>query len=289
MTLEQLRIFVAVAERLSMTRAAEALHLTQPAVSAAVAALEERHATRLFDRVGRGLVLSDAGRVFLPEAKAVLARAEAAQRMLDDLAGLRRGELRIAASQTVAGYWLPARMARFAAAHPGVKMALTVSNTAQATAAVLAGDVDLAFVEGPADDPHLLSERVGGDRLGLYVAPGHPLLEARIDRVSLRRAAWVLREPGSGTRDHFATSVAAAGVALGDLDVRLELPSNGAVLTAVEAGGLVTVVSDLAAAARLAAGLVARLDYALPERAFLLLAHRERHRSRATEAFVSRL
>ena len=65
MTLEQLRIFVGVAERLSMTRAAEALHLTQPAVSAAVAALEERHATRLFDRVGRGLALSEAGRVFL--------------------------------------------------------------------------------------------------------------------------------------------------------------------------------------------------------------------------------
>ncbi len=289
MTLEQLRIFVAVAERLSMTRAAEALHLTQPAVSAAVAALEERHATRLFDRVGRGLTLSDAGRVFLPEAKAVLARAAAAQRMLDDLAGLRRGELRIAASQTVAGYWLPARMARFAAAHPGVKLPLTVGNTAQAAAAVLAGEADLGFVEGRVDDPHLRAEQVGGDRLGLYVAPGHPLLGARIDRVSLRQAAWVLREPGSGTRDHFATAIASVGVALGDLDVRLELPSNGAVLAAVEAGGLVTAVSDLAAAARLAAGQVARLDFRLPERAFTMLTHRERHRSRAAETFVAEL
>lgn len=289
MTLEQLRIFVAVAERLNMTRAAEALHLTQPAVSAAVAALEERHATRLFDRIGRGLALSDAGRVFLPEAKAVLARAAAAQRMLDDLAGLRRGELRIAASQTVAGYWLPARMARFAAAHPGLRLPLSVGNTAQAAAAVLAGEADLAFVEGRVDDPHLRAERVGGDRLGLYVAPGHLLLGARIDRVSLRQAAWVLREPGSGTRDHFAAAVASVGVALGDLDVRLELPSNGAVLAAVAAGGLVTAVSDLAAAARLAAGQVARLDFRLPERAFTMLTHRERHRSRAVETFVAEL
>ena len=87
MTLEQLRIFVAVAERLHMTRAAEALHLTQSAASAAVAALEARYGAKLFDRVGRGLALSDAGAAFLPEAQAVLARAEAAAQALDDLAG----------------------------------------------------------------------------------------------------------------------------------------------------------------------------------------------------------
>jgi DNA-binding transcriptional LysR family regulator len=289
LTLEQLRIFVAVAERLHMTRAAEALHVTQSAASASIAALEARYGVRLFDRVGRGLELSEAGRVFLPEAKAVLARAAAAQRMLDDLAGLRRGELRLAASQTVAGYWLPARMARFAAAQPGVKLSMTVGNSTQAAASVLAGEADLAFVEGRVDDPHLRAAEVGGDRLGLYVAPGHPLLGARIDRVSLRQAAWVLREPGSGTRDHFAQAIASVGVALPDLDVRLELPSNGAVLAAVEAGGLVAAVSDLAAAARLAAGHVARLDFPLPERAFTMLAHRERHPSRAAEAFVAAL
>ena len=287
MTLEQLRIFVAVAERRSMTRAAEMLRLTQPAVSAAVAALEERHATRLFDRVGRGISLSDAGRAFLPEAQAVLARAEAAQRMLDDLAGLRRGALRVAASQTVASYWLPARMARFVGLHPGIRMPLSVGNTAQAVAAVLAGEADLAFVEGPVDDPHLRAVRVGGDRLGLYVAPGHSLLGRRIDRVSLRAAGWVLREPGSGTRAHFAAAMGALGITFDDLDIRLELPSNGAVLAAVEAGGLVAAASDIAAAPRLAAGYVARLDHDLPERAFTMVAHRERHRSRAAEAFIA--
>ena len=104
MTLEQLRIFVTVAETLNMTRAAEALHLAQPSVSAAVAALESRHGLRLFDRVGRGLELSAAGRTFLPEARAVLAAAQDAARALDDLAGLRRGTLALAASQTVATY-----------------------------------------------------------------------------------------------------------------------------------------------------------------------------------------
>jgi len=102
MTLEQLRIFVAVAERLHMTRAAEALHLTQSAVSAAVAALEARYGVRLFDRVGRGLALNATGAAFLPEARAVLAQAEAAEQALDDLAGLRRGTVRLFASQTIA-------------------------------------------------------------------------------------------------------------------------------------------------------------------------------------------
>ncbi len=289
MTLEQLRIFAAVAERLSMTRAAEMLHLSQPAVSAAIAALEERHATRLFDRVGRGIMLSDAGRLFLPEAQAVLARVAEAQRVLDDMAGLRRGALRIAASQTVASYWLPARMARFAAALPGIDLPLSVGNTAQAAAAVLAGEADLGFVEGRVDDPLLRAEPIGGDRLGLYVAPGHSLLGRRIDRVSLRAAAWVLREPGSGTREHFAGAIAGLGLSLSDLDIRLELPSNGAVLAAVEAGGLITAVSDLAAAPRLAAGSVTRLALDLGARAFTMLSHRERHRGRALEAFVARL
>jgi DNA-binding transcriptional LysR family regulator len=129
MTLEQLRIFVEVAQSLNMTRAAQALNLTQPSVSAAIAALEGRHGLRLFDRVGRSIELSEAGRAFLPEARGVLARAREAAQALDDLAGLRRGHLRIAASQTVATYWLPARMARFAQRHPGITLALTLGNT----------------------------------------------------------------------------------------------------------------------------------------------------------------
>ena len=121
MTLEQLRIFVAVAERLHMTQAGRALRVTQSAASAAVAALESRHDVLLFDRVGRGLELSQAGRVFLPEAKAVLARAEAASRALDELAGFERGSIAIAASQTVANYWLPERLTAFARVYPYLK------------------------------------------------------------------------------------------------------------------------------------------------------------------------
>src|SRR5579875_1579405 len=139
MTLEQLRIFVAVAERQHMTRAAEALNLTQSAVSAAVAALEGRYSVSLFDRVGRGLKLTEAGHAFLPEAQAVLARAAAAAQALDDLVGLKRGRVTIHASQTIASYWLPDRLARFAGAHPLIALDLHVGNTAQVARAVAEG------------------------------------------------------------------------------------------------------------------------------------------------------
>ena len=113
MTLEQLRIFVAVAEREHLTRAAEALNLTPSAVSSAIRVLEERYATALFHRTGRRIELTEAGLAFLPEARATLARAQSADLFLTEIGGLKRGTLTLAASQTVAGYWLPPRLMRF--------------------------------------------------------------------------------------------------------------------------------------------------------------------------------
>jgi len=134
MTLEQLRIFVAVAEKQHVTRAASELNLTQSATSAAIAALEARYGIKLFDRIGRGVVLTQTGRDFLIEARAVLARARAAAQLLTDLAGLKRGSLTIAASQTVANYWLPGRLQAFHAAYPGIDLKIPCSPSARPTA-----------------------------------------------------------------------------------------------------------------------------------------------------------
>jgi DNA-binding transcriptional LysR family regulator len=296
MTLEQLRIFVAVAERLHMTRAAEALHLTQSAASASVAALEARYGARLFNRVGRGLVLSDAGEAFLPEARAVLARAAAAAQALDDLAGLKRGRIEIHASQTIASYWLPPRLARFAGAHPQVTLDLHVGNTTQVARAVREGEADLGFAEGRLEDDALARTRVGADRLVVVAASDHPLLgkglvagQSRLTVADLLACDWVLREEGSGTRSEFQRALSGLGVDTGALAVRLALPSNEAVLGAVASGQMLSAVSDLAAAPLIAAGRVAALAIDLPERDFDLLTDRRRHRSRAAAAFVEGL
>src|SRR5579863_8062890 len=181
MTLEQLRIFVAVAEREHVTRAAEALNLAQSAASAAIAALEGRHGTTLFHRVGRHIELTEAGRLFLHEAKAVLARAEAAELTLAELGELKRGVLNLAASQTIASYWLPRHLVAFRRSHPGIDVRLTVGNTTQAVRAVNEGLVELGFVEGVVNAPNLVTQPIARDRMVIVVVPDHPM--ARCDTV----------------------------------------------------------------------------------------------------------
>ena len=139
----------------------------------AVAALEARHGTQLFDRVGRGLALNAAGAAFLPEARAVLAQAEAAEQALDDLAGLKRGAVRLFASQTIAAYWLPPRMAAFARAHPEIQLHLSIGNTHRVVEAVLAGEAELGLIEGAFEASRVEKVRIDADRLVVVAAPGH--------------------------------------------------------------------------------------------------------------------
>lgn len=287
MTLEQLRIFVAVATREHVTRGARDLNLTQSAVSAAIAALEARHAVKLFDRVGRRVALTEAGRAFLAEAQSVLGRAAAAEVVLADLAGLKRGALRLAASQTVANYWLPRRLTAFQREFPGVAVTLAIGNTEQAAALVRDGAADLGVVEGEVDDPLLAAEPAGADEMALVVAPGHEW--ARGGTLDLRRTRWVLREPGSGTRAAFERAVTAAGLAMAEIEVALELPSNEAVEAAVEAGAGAAIVSRLVVERSIRLGSLFRVPFALPARRFLALTHRQRYTTRAAAEFARML
>jgi DNA-binding transcriptional LysR family regulator len=176
-TLEQLRIFAAVAKRQHVTHAAHALNLSQSAASAAISALEEHHGVRLFDRVGRAIELTEVGRLLLEEAKAVLARAAAAELASAEFAGLRRGTLSLQASQTIFSYWLPRYLVMFRRAHPQIKLDVANGNTAQVAAAVRKGVAELGFVEGSVDDPSLSSLLVGRDQLILVVGPEHPWVD----------------------------------------------------------------------------------------------------------------
>jgi len=288
MTLEQLRIFIAVAERQHVTQAASALNLTQSATSAAIAALEARYGVKLFDRIGRGIVLTQTGRDFLVEARSVVARARDAVQVLHDLAGLTRGSLALAASQTVANYWLPPRLQAFQKAHPGIDIRVSIANTEQVAQAVDVGAADLGFVEGTVTNPHLATRRIDGDELVVVVGMSHPWVQhRRITAKQLTATGWVLREPGSGTRAMFEAALKKLGVRPQALRVELELPSNEAVRAAVEAGDCATAISDLVVAHSLAAGLLHRVQLDLPRRAFYLLRHKQRHAGNAETALLA--
>jgi DNA-binding transcriptional LysR family regulator len=271
-----------------MTRAAEALNLAQSAVSAAVAALEARHGARLFHRVGRGIELTEAGALFLDEARAVLARAEAAEQVLAELGGLQRGSLALYSSKTIASYWLPRHLVAFRRAHPAIDIRLSVGNTAEVAAAVHEGEAELGFVEGAIDDPTLAAIEVARDQLVVVVGAEHPWSTAvRVGLAQLLDTEWVVREPGSGTRSEFEAAVSAAGIDPGALRIALELPSNEAIRAAVEAGLGATAISASVAAPSLEVGLLHQVKVSLPERAFHAVHHIERHRSAAAQKLLA--
>lgn len=282
MTLEQLRIFVAVAEREHVTRAAEAIGVTQSAASNAIATLEARHGVKLFHRVGRGIELTDAGRFFLSEARAVLARAAEAEAALSDYGGLRRGHLRLVASQTIAAYWLPERLAAFRTRYPAIELSVAIDNSEGAARAVLNGVADLGFVEGEIDEPALAHWPVGTDRMMLVSTTA---AEA-ITNDWISAGLWVMREKGSGTRSTFETAVRGRGVDPAALNVALTLPSNEAVLAAVLAGAGCAVLSQLVVRSALETRRLQALPFDLPARPFFGLRHKERYRSKAADALL---
>lgn len=287
MTLEQLRIFVAVAERQHVTQAAQEINITQSAASSAIAALEERYAVKLFDRVGRRIELTDAGRIFLSEARGVLARAATAEKALQDLAGMKRGTLSIVASQTIINYWLPPFLATFHQRYPDIKLKLSAGNTQRVATATHEGAADIGFIEGAIDNPNLSVRSIEGDRLVIVVGPAHALAaKPNLDRSDIMSIKWVLREQGSGTRTEFERALKALSLTLADLDVALELPSNEAVCAAVEAGVGATAISNLVVESALLSGRLVSPDFPLPRRSFYVLQHKQRYVSQAELALL---
>jgi DNA-binding transcriptional LysR family regulator len=290
MTLDQLRIFVAVAERGHVTKAAELLGISQSAASAAIRSLEQGHGVQLFNRVGRNIEISQTGRRFLPEAKAVLERAAVAHNVLEHVSQTIAGSLSIAASQTIASYWLPRRLASFHEAYPAVRLSVSIGNTRQVEANVLDGAADLGLVEGRTESDILRRTKVDVDRLMLVVASSHPeIAELSHGRPDIRGLRWIIREGGSGTREVLEDLARREGISLTDLQIFLVLPSNEAVRQAVEAGAGATIISELVVARAVAEGSLRSIPLELPKRDFAVITHRDRQSSLAQIALKAHL
>lgn len=290
MTLDQLRIFAAVAEREHITRAADALDMTQSSVSVAISTLEREFGAKFFHRLGRGIVLTEGGKLFLNEARAILARAETAALVMGEFTGLARGRLEIMASHTITSHLLPARLADFRRAYPGIQLAVSVGNSDQVKMAILNGTIELGFAEGPIndiEDPALAAEAVADDPLVVIAPIGHRWSKLR--RFSAKELAseyWVVREDGSGTRAGFFKVLETIGVPRIDVQIALELPSNHAVLEAVIAGAGPAILSERVCAAACSSGQVAKIPIQLLSRKFFAIQHMDRFRSRAVTAFL---
>jgi len=241
-SLRQLEVFLAVARAQSFRRAAETLHLSQPALSQHVAELERALGARLLDRLGRRVALTEAGRIVEDHGLRVFSTLASAREAIGELGGVSRGSLVVGASTTPGIYLMPALMSAFERAYPGVSIDLRIGNSRLVEEQVRANDLDLGVVGGHGLGPGEECLAAGLlDDLVLIVPPAHPWARgARLDPARLERERLLTREPGSATREVTERALLRAGVKLGRT---MELGHTEAIKQAVMAGLGVAFVS----------------------------------------------
>jgi DNA-binding transcriptional LysR family regulator len=207
-----LQAFLAVAETGSFSRAAERIYLTQPAISKRIAALERRFDAQLFDRIGRRVQLTEAGRALFERSRSILAELDDAKRSLANLSGQIRGSLSLATSHHIGLHRIPDTLKRFHARYPDVRLDLRFMDSEQACHAVVRGELELAVVTlPPAPIAQLRCEHVWHDPLDVVVAPNHPLAAQR--NATLRELLdhpAILPGPGTYTREIILKALGAA-------------------------------------------------------------------------------
>ena len=272
MTLNQLKIFITIAEIGNVTKAAEFLGITQSAASASVASIENTYQVKLFERVGRKIVLSEVGKRFLPEAQNVIASAKNASKNLRFLGKKIVGTINIAASQTIANYWLPKRISVFHTRHPDVSLHVSMLNTENVKKSVIRGNADIGFVEANIVSDELELTEVDKDKIVLVGSKSRwssfNLMENSID---FKNLPWIVREQGSGTRKVLEDIVLKKNLSWRDLDIILELPSNESVREAVIAGTGFTLISQHVVDLSLENGLLKAANLNLPPRSYQML------------------
>jgi DNA-binding transcriptional LysR family regulator len=234
----RLVVFEAVAERLSFTQAAEILHVSQPAITSHIKALEDDLTVRLFERRNGKVTITPAGKLLQTYTKELHSLSEGVLRKIGSLQGEERGRLAIGASTTIAQYVLPKLVAEFLRVHPGVQVAVTSGNTQEIVTEVLERQKVLGLIEGPPGTADLRIEDFLEDEIAIIVAGGHPWTESAAGPTlrDLASEPLVLREAGSGTRRVVEDSLKKAGLTLRDLHVVMELDSTEAIKSGVEAG-----------------------------------------------------
>ncbi|MFZ5591170.1 MAG: selenium metabolism-associated LysR family transcriptional regulator [Bacillota bacterium] len=263
MNIKQLEAFLLVAEMGSFTKAARKLFLSQPAVSFLIKSLEEEMEVELFSRQERRVELSTAGRLLLPEARQLLKQYQRMHCLLEELKGLKTGLLELGASTIPGEYLLPWYIGYFRQKYPGVKVTLRVSGSGDVMDWLKERLIDIGIAGRPAPSADIISEPWLADSLVLLVPPGHEWADGQRVRVrDLVGQPFILREPGSGTRQVWEERLATAGLSVADLSVVMEMGSTRAVISAVQAGLGIGVVSYWAAAECLALRLVKHVQVA---------------------------
>ncbi|MCB5186839.1 LysR family transcriptional regulator [Methylobacillus caricis] len=284
-TLRQLEVFVAIARLENVSRAAEALSLSQSAASTALAELERQFDCKLFDRMGKVLKLNELGRSLLPMAAALLDRAAEIESILQGKAAF--GLLKVGATLTIGNYLATLLIGSFMKQHIECQVQLYVQNTNSVMNQVAMYDLDLGLIEGDCHHPDLEVEPWIEDELTVFCSPQHPLaLHKQASLDELLQESWVLRERGSGTRETFDHALRHYHTRL---NVKLVLEHTEAIKRAVESGLGLGCVSHLALKDDIARGNLVAIQ--TPEldlrRQFMFVWHKKKYQTTAVREFLN--
>jgi len=286
MDVRGLEVFLSVAKHLNYTRAGEEVNLSQPSVSVRIRQLETELGVKLFEQLGKKVVLTEAGQVLVPHARRVIAAIEDAKQSIDELQGLERGSLRIGASTTPGMYLIPRVIARFKGRYPKIEIHLGIKDTRQIEAGVINNDYDFGFVGG-----HLVGDEVAvlpwlTDELVLIVAPDHRLVRKRsIKADTLKKEKFIVRESGSATRAAVLNHLEKSELRI---EAIMEMENPESVKKAVQSGLGIALISKFAVETELKAKIlvavrVSDLDI---RRELKIVYRRDKHLGRAAQAFI---
>jgi DNA-binding transcriptional LysR family regulator len=284
----RLQVFHAVAKHLSFTKAAEALFMTQPAVTFQIKQLEEHFNTRLFERGHGRIGLTPAGHIVLEYAERILALSAELDTRVKEMTGEVSGPLLVGASTTIAEFLLPQVLGEFKSKHPKVQPRLVVGNSETVESRVAEYTLDIGFIEAPSHLASVMTDVCCEDELQAVCAPAHPL--ARFKSATAKQLAqfpYISREPGSGTREVTDQYFRKAGIAPESLNVMMELGSPEALKGLVATGLGFAIMSRAAVARESRAGLLVRVPL-VPRlnRDLSVVYPKEKFRSRLVNTFV---
>ncbi|MFD2331343.1 LysR family transcriptional regulator [Cohnella sp. GCM10020058] len=284
-----LQVFVVAAEMRNFSRAAERLHMTQPAVSQHVRALETALGARLLDRSSKSVALTRAGEIVLRHAKEIGLLYDRMQEMVDELSGSVRGPLAIGASYTFGEYVLPRTLADLMRVYPDIKPSIAIANTAEIAERLRKRELDVGIVEGEEIGPGLESRRIAGDEMVIVAGAEHALAGAdEVEGARLQEETWLVRERGSGTRAATEQMFETWGIRPPRM---MELGSTQLVKEMAEAGLGITLQSRWSLRKELESGALRLvLAQGLPfKRSFYRLLRKGDVRTRTLEAFLEQL
>jgi DNA-binding transcriptional LysR family regulator len=252
----QLHIFYTVADKGSFSMAAQALHMTQPAVTMQVQSLEDYFGTKLFQRSTKKIELTEAGRTLLPFAKRSIDLIKDTDIAMSKFTHMLEGRLQLGASLTIGEYILPRLLGPFSKEYPTISVSLKVMNTTQILEEIFNHQLTFGLVEAPIHHPDVKTEIVLNDELMLIVPSDHPLADqASITLDDVLLYPFILREQGSGTRQVMEEELRRVGYGTDRLKIVMELGSTGAIKSAVEAGLGITLLSPTAVRHETALGI----------------------------------